>query len=78
MRTFSSTLKKSDQPEVLFDTHPEISLDFKHVQNELRKGYQRPFLLVDSHIIRQKTRRFKAVLPRVHPHYAVKANPDHR
>ena len=78
MRIFSSTLQKSDQAEVLFDTHPEISLNFKHVQNELKKGYQRPFLLVDSNIIRQKTRRFKAVMPRVHPHYAVKANPDER
>lgn len=76
MSRHSSTLQKTDQSEVLFDTHPEVSLDFKHVQNELKKGYQRPFLLVDSHIIRQKARRFKAAMPRVHPHYAVKANPD--
>jgi len=34
--------------------------------------------LVDSDIIRQKTRRFKAAMPRVNPHYAVKANPDER
>ncbi len=78
MRTSSSTVQKSDQSEVLFDTHPEVSLDFKHVQNALKDGYQRPFLLVDSNIIRQKARRFKAAMPRVHPHYAVKANPDAR
>ena len=73
-----STLQKTDQSEILFDTHPEISLNFEHVQNALKQGYQRPFLLVDSNIIRQKTRRFKAAMPRVNPHYAVKANPDER
>lgn len=78
MRTSSSTVQKSDQSEVLFDTHHEVSLDFKHVKNALKDGYQRPFLLVDSNIIRQKARRFKAAMPRVHPHYAVKANPDAR
>ncbi|SFE09013.1 type III PLP-dependent enzyme [Nitrosomonas sp. Nm166] len=78
MPAFSSTLPKFDQAEVLFDTHPEISLDFKHVQNVLKQGYQHPFLLIDSNIIRQKTRRFKTAMPSIHPHYAVKANPDHR
>ncbi|MEQ1815849.1 MAG: type III PLP-dependent enzyme [Nitrosomonas sp.] len=76
MHIFPSTLQKSDQSEVLFDTHPENSLNFKHVQNELKKGYQRPFLLIDRNIVRQKTQRFKTAMPRVHPHYAVKANPD--
>ncbi|MDO9471363.1 MAG: type III PLP-dependent enzyme [Nitrosomonas sp.] len=76
MHIFPSTLQKSDQSEVLFDTHAENSLNFKHVQNELKKGYQRPFLLIDRSIVRQKTRRFKTAMPRVHPHYAVKANPD--
>lgn len=60
MHIFPSTLQKSDQSGVLFDTHPETGLNFKHVQNELRKGYQRPFLLIDSNIVQQKTRRFKA------------------
>ncbi|MGZ0017921.1 type III PLP-dependent enzyme [Nitrosomonas sp. wSCUT-2] len=73
-----STLQKTDQSEILFDTHPEISLNFEHVQNALKEGYERPFLLVDSDIIRQKTRRFKTAMPRVNPHYAVKANPDER
>jgi ornithine decarboxylase len=61
--------------EEIFDTHPEISLDFEHVRHALEKGYSKPFLLVDSSIVRNKIRRFKATMPRVHPHYAVKANP---
>ena len=62
----------------LLDTHPEVRLDFKHVRNALKQGYTRPFLLVDTGIVRTKVRRFKAAMPRVHPHYAVKANPDPR
>ncbi len=72
----SATAQQSTQPEVLFDTHPEVSLNFVHVQEKLLQGYDRPFLLVDRSIIRQKTRRFMNALPRVRPHYAVKANPD--
>lgn len=78
MPKLSSSLQIHDQSEVLFDTHPEVSLNFEHVQDALNNGYQRPFLLVDSDIIRQKSRRFIAAMPRVHPHYAVKANPDER
>jgi ornithine decarboxylase len=62
----------------LFDTHPEVRLDFKHVRKSLKQGYTRPFLLVDTGIVRTKVRRFKAAMPRVNPHYAVKANPDPR
>jgi ornithine decarboxylase len=62
----------------LFDTHPEIRLEFQHVRDALKQGYTKPFLLVDTEIVRNKIRRFKAALPRVHPHYAVKANPDPR
>ena len=74
----SATLRKNTPPEALFDSHPEISLNFKHIQKQLLNGYDRPFLFVDSSIIRLKTRRFKAAMPRVHPHYAVKANSDRR
>jgi len=62
----------------LFDTHPEVRLDFSHVREALKQGYSKPFLLVDTEIVRGKVRRFKAAMPRVHPHYAVKANPDAR
>jgi ornithine decarboxylase len=62
----------------LFDTHPEVRLDFSHVRDAIQQGYSKPFLLLDTTIVRAKVRRFKAALPRVHPHYAVKANPDPR
>ncbi len=74
----SAAFQKQTQSEVLFDTHPELSLDFNHVKERLLRGYDKPFLLVDSNIIRQKVRRFKAAMPQVRPHYAVKANPDRR
>src|SRR5215813_358235 len=74
--------KQPTPPEIeqsqLLDTHPEVRLDFSHVRDALRNGYTRPFLLIDTSIVRAKARRFKAVMPRVHPHYAVKANPDPR
>ncbi len=58
------------------DTHPETSLEFSRVQEVLHaKAYQRPFLVIDTEIVRTKTRRFMAAMPRVRPHYAVKANP---
>ena len=61
--------------EARFDTHPEVSLDFSHVKAQLAQGYSKPFLLLDSAIVRQKARRFIAAMPRVKPHYAMKANP---
>src|SRR6266850_5225049 len=70
---------ETEQPQSqVFDTHPEVRLDFSHVRDALKQGYSKPFLLIDTSIIRNKIRRFKAALPRVHPHYAVKANPDPR
>jgi ornithine decarboxylase len=69
---------RAPQPDQLFDTHPETSLDFEVVRAAARNGYARPFLLIDAGIIREKTRRFLAAMPRVRPHYAVKANPDPR
>ena len=78
MKVRSATVQKRIESEVIFDTHPEISLDLSRVEEALKKGYSRPFLLVDSNIIRNKIRRFKAAMPRVHPHYAAKANPDPR
>ncbi len=78
MQTGTAALRKNVEAEVVFDTHPEVSLDFEHIRAALQKGYSKPFLLVDSNIVRNKARRFKAVMPRVHPHYAVKANPDPR
>ena len=45
---------------------------------QLEKGYDRPFLIIDSAIVREKTRRFIRAMPRVTPHFAVKSNPDPR
>ena len=71
--------KQSTPPqEQLFDTHPEVSLDFETVRQAARQKYTRPFLILDTAIVREKARRFHAVMPRVRPHYAVKANPDPR
>ena len=64
--------------EQLFDTHPEASLDFELVRQAARQKYTRPFLIIDTAIVREKLRRFRAAMPRVRPHYAVKANPDRR
>src|SRR6476659_3992210 len=64
--------------EQLFDTHAESSLDFETVRQAARQKYLRPFLILDNAIVRDKARRFRAAMPRVRPHYAVKANPDRR
>jgi ornithine decarboxylase len=65
----------ADSLKDIYDTHPEISLDFSRVREAVQQGYKTPFLLMDPELIRIKARRFKAAMPRVHPHYAVKANP---
>lgn len=57
------------------DSHPEVSLDFAHVRRSLEQGYDKPFLIIDLDIVRQKARRFKAAMPRVQQHFAVKSNP---
>jgi ornithine decarboxylase len=64
--------------EQLFDTHPEVSLDFEIVRQSARQKYARPFLILDIAIVREKARRLRAAMPRVRAHYAVKANPDRR
>jgi ornithine decarboxylase len=78
-RSRSSAVARQQQPqEQLFDTHPEVSLDFEIVRQAARQKYTRPFLILDTAIVREKARRFRAAMPRVRPHYAVKANPDRR
>ena len=51
---------------------------FELVREAARQKYTRPFLILDLAIVREKMRRWRGVLPRVRPHYAVKANPDPR
>ena len=76
-RQSAAALKQPPQ-EALFDTHAEVSLDFEVVREAARQSYTRPFLILDTAIVRNKIRRFRAAMPRVRPHYAVKANPDRR
>src|SRR5688572_23771866 len=76
-RTRQAELKQQPQ-EALFDTHAEVSLDLDLVRQAARQKYTRPFLILDTAIVRNKIRRFRAAMPRVRPHYAVKANPDRR
>src|ERR1051325_11438833 len=78
VRARQAALTKPQPQEQLFDTHPEVSLDFAIVRQAARQKYTRPFLIVDTAIVRGKVRRFRAAMPRVRPHYAVKANPDRR
>ncbi len=73
-----TAVARQQQQEQLFDTHPEVSLDFEIVRQAASQKYTRPFLILDTAIVRGKARRFRAAMPRVRPHYAVKANPDRR
>jgi ornithine decarboxylase len=77
-RSRSTAVARQQPQEQLFDTHPEVSLDFEIVRQAASQKYSRPFLIVDTAIVRTKARRFRAAMPRVRPHYAVKANPDRR
>src|SRR5882724_1625635 len=77
-KTIKSIRQQAFVQTHLFDSHPESSLDFDKVRAAVKDGYDKPFLLIDSSIIREKARRFAAAMPRVRPHYAVKANPDPR
>jgi ornithine decarboxylase len=77
-RSRSNALAKQQPQEQLFDTHPEVELDFEIVRQAAKQKYSRPFLILDTAIVRAKARRFRAAMPRVRPHYAVKANPDRR
>ena len=77
-RSRSNAVARQQPQEQLFDTHPEVSLDFEIVRQAASQKYTRPFLIVDTAIVRAKASRFRAAMPRVRPHYAVKANPDRR
>src|SRR5438094_4112264 len=78
VRTRQTAVTRQQPQENLFDTHPEVSLDFEIVRQAASQKYTRPFLIVDTAIVRGKVHRFRAAMPRVRPHYAVKANPDRR
>jgi ornithine decarboxylase len=77
-KTIKSVRQQAYEATHVFDSHPESSLDFEKVRAAVQDGYPKPFLLIDSSIVREKARRFAVAMPRVRPHYAVKANPDAR
>jgi ornithine decarboxylase len=77
IRSRSTAVARQPQ-EQLFDTHPEVELDFEIARQAASQKYTRPFLILDTAIVRAKAKRFRAAMPRVRPHYAVKANPDRR
>ena len=76
--TIQAALDQQVELESLFDSHQELSLDVAHVTQLLREGYEQPVLILDLDIVRQKYDRFKAAMPGISAHYAVKANPDIR
>src|SRR5439155_1471423 len=63
-KTIKSIRQQAFEQTHLFDSHPESSLDFEKVRSAVKDGYDKPFLLIDSSIIREKTRRFTAAMPR--------------
>ncbi len=67
-----------DVSVVRSEQHQPLEFAQNSLLNVLRGGYQGPFLLMDSAVVRDRARQFKAALPGVTPHFAVKANPDPR
>jgi len=60
-----------------YDREAEVPLPFAVVREAVRRNHHRtPLLLLDPEVIRSKARRFRAAMPSVALHYAVKANPD--
>tara|TARA_Y100001936_G_C16093985_1_gene689772 strand:+ start:11561 stop:12748 length:1188 start_codon:yes stop_codon:yes gene_type:complete len=78
MQISAAAIQKKTSEKIAPKTHLEVSLDFEYVRTLVRENYSRPCLLIDRNIIRKKARRFRAAMPNVYPHYAIKANPDQR
>ena len=53
------------------DIREQIAFSADHTDN-----YRRPVLVVSKQRLRANARRFMSAMPRVRPHFAVKANPD--
>ena len=53
------------------DVREQIAFSTEHTDN-----YHRPVLVVSKQRLRANIRRFMSAMPRVRPHFAVKANPD--
>jgi ornithine decarboxylase len=66
---------RTQAPPVARDQNVVQGFDLAHVERELARGYDGPFLVLDAALIRAKLRRFEAAMPRVRAHFAVKSNP---
>jgi ornithine decarboxylase len=51
-RVRQNAVARQQPQEQLFDTHPEVSLDFEIVRQAASQKYSRPFLIVDTAIVR--------------------------
>jgi ornithine decarboxylase len=55
-----------------------LQFDFRHIRDALDRPYDGPFLILESRLLRSKVETFRAAMPRVRPHFAVKSNPNPR
>ena len=58
--SFARTKQAAAPQDAVFDTHAEVSLDFELVRQAASQKYTRPFLILDTAIVRNKIRRFRA------------------
>ena len=66
----------SAQQAESYELGHEMPLEFSTVCAAVRhNGHRTPFLLVDLELVRTKIQRFRAAMPGVRIHYAMKANP---
>ena len=63
--------KNLARQQVENDAREQIAFSTEHTDN-----YQGPVLVVSKQRLRANIRRFMSAMPRVRPHFAVKANPD--
>jgi ornithine decarboxylase len=55
-----------------------VEFDFRHIRDALDQRYEGPFLILESRLLQAKVQTFRTAMPRVHPHFAVKSNPNPR
>jgi len=64
-----------DSAAAVYEAQAEVPLHFETVRAAV-SHHRTPFLLMDLELVRSKIRRFRAAMPSVRIHYAVKANSD--
>ena len=66
-KTIKSVRQQAYEATHVFDSHPESSLDFEKVRAAVQDGYQKPFLLIDSSIAREKATFLAGFAPSIRP-----------